>query len=228
MENSFGFTDYPEIVDLYSSLLDKVLNESARGAVLIITADIEDYLSSLIEVAFPQKMTKKQKEKLLTYPGHLSSFSAKIELAYAFRIIDKTLYDSLNSLRKIRNDAAHSNINFDFQDLEDKMNNIYDLGPNIPSHFRNVAIQLMLKYKFDNIKEGFEKDNIDIERQREIIQHIISNKETIHKLEQQSKHWQLIIGTCFICTILLRYKQNLLKLTERYTTWSMIDITKVN
>ncbi len=80
-------------------------NESERGAVLIGASKVEVYLEKLLNIILPSK-TKAYKSRLLNYRGPLSSLSGKIELLYAFRIVDEQVYNSLNALRKIRNEAA--------------------------------------------------------------------------------------------------------------------------
>jgi DNA-binding MltR family transcriptional regulator len=40
--------------------------------------------------------------------GPLSQFSAKIDIAYIFELIDKTTYDDLRAIKDIRNKFAHT------------------------------------------------------------------------------------------------------------------------
>jgi hypothetical protein len=47
-------------------------------------------------------------ERVTNYPGPISSFSARTDLAYLIGMLDKTIYDDLNIIRGIRNDFAHS------------------------------------------------------------------------------------------------------------------------
>ncbi len=47
--------------------------------------------------------------------GPLSAFSAKIDLSYALSILDRTSYNDLTVVRKIRNDFAHSIDLIDFE-----------------------------------------------------------------------------------------------------------------
>ena len=103
---------YPE---LNSDMIYKLSNESERGAVLIGTSKIEEYLELFVKKILPND-SKKYQKKLLQYPGPLSSFSSKIELLYAFRYINHQFYVSLNILRSIRNNAAHSYIDFDLEE----------------------------------------------------------------------------------------------------------------
>ena len=79
---------------LNSEFVTNLSNESHRGAVLIGTARVEEYLEKLVLYILPND-SKVYTKKLLDYPGTLSSLSSKIELLYAFRIIDYKFYLSM-------------------------------------------------------------------------------------------------------------------------------------
>ena len=76
MSKNIPLFEYPETFETFDVLLDKLLNETARGAVLIGTSHVEEHLENLILRILPSD--KKQfTTKLFNYPGSLSSFSAK-------------------------------------------------------------------------------------------------------------------------------------------------------
>jgi DNA-binding MltR family transcriptional regulator len=52
------------------------------------------------------------------FNGPLRSFAAKIDVAYAFELIDDELYDDLTIIRDIRNGFAHSVTETDFGSSE--------------------------------------------------------------------------------------------------------------
>src|SRR5690606_26151882 len=97
--------DYPEFNETFNKLFDKLLNESGRGALLIGTSYVEEHLEKFILRVLPNNQ-KNYTSRLLNYPGPLSSFSAKLELSFAFRLIPEDTYTALNNLRKFRNEAA--------------------------------------------------------------------------------------------------------------------------
>ncbi len=116
--------DIPEIKSLAYSLHEMLKKESARGAILIATTCADEYLSGLIEIIFPKEMSKKTKGKICF--KYINTFSAKIDLSYSFRLIDKELFDALHELREIRNRAAHSKKNFDVKTLSDQLTKTYN------------------------------------------------------------------------------------------------------
>lgn len=139
--------DHAEIKHLTGILLNNIFDESGRGAILIATSHVEDHLTKLIEVTLPKGISNNHKNKLLKYPGPLSSFSAKIELAYVFRLINKNLYDSLNSLRKIRNDAAHNPSKFELHELNERLKSVYNLGDGVSNFIKKISTEMIIRKK---------------------------------------------------------------------------------
>lgn len=71
------------------------------------SAKIENVLEKLL-LAYMRSLTKKEHARLFRGYGPLSSFAAKTDMAYALRMIPKSMFDALNILRRLRNEIAHS------------------------------------------------------------------------------------------------------------------------
>lgn len=74
---------------------------------IVGAAIIEEKLVDAL-LAKMRPLNSEFKTRLFDGYGPLSSFSAKIDLSYAFQIIDKKTRDELTIIRKIRNKFAHS------------------------------------------------------------------------------------------------------------------------
>lgn len=74
---------------------------------IVGAAIIEEQLADAL-LAKMRPLSSEFKRRLFDGYGPLSSFSAKIDLSYAFQIIDKKTRDELTIIRKIRNKFAHS------------------------------------------------------------------------------------------------------------------------
>jgi hypothetical protein len=56
-----------------------------------------------------------ERSKLFGFEGAVGTFSAKIIVAYAMKIIGPITYSDLNIIKLLRNEFAHSRVPFDFQ-----------------------------------------------------------------------------------------------------------------
>lgn len=211
--------DYPEIVKLFRELFDRIFEESGRGALLIATAHIDDHLTKLLKEILPPDISKSNREKLFRYPGPLSSFSSKIELSYSFRLINKNLYNSLNALRKLRNDAAHSSEKFDLNELNDRMKHFYDLGPDIPNFIKNISKEMLVQSKLIDIESIEDWDKLTEEEKKKLIENITRDEKIMNSLEKQVPHWELLNGLCLICAIIVDKREKISKLKDKMTTW---------
>lgn len=197
----FSPFDYPEVKILFNKLLNTILEESERGAIIIGASSVEDHLTAYIEEVLPKK-EESYKKKLLNYPGPLSSFSSKIELSFAFRLIDKNLYESLNSLRLLRNEASHRATNFSLKEFRDKLDKVFDLGPSVQTHVRNMSTEVMINLKLESLKYLFDKYELTEDQRREYLVSLTEDKELMAKIENQIPHWELIYGLSLICGLI--------------------------
>lgn len=219
---NFNPFDYPEIQQLFGDLLDRLFEESGRGALLIATAYVDDHLTKLIEMVMPADLSKNHKDKLFKYPGQLSSFSSKIELAYVFRLISKNIYDSLNSLRKIRNDAAHSPTKFELHELNEKLKLVYNLGPGFSNFIKEISTKALMTHKLGTVKKILDESGLNDESKQEIFEKTFNDKEKIKRLEQEIPFWELAYGLSFLCGIMLFERNSINELTKSMNTFSSL------
>lgn len=219
--NPFSFE---EIQELFFTLLENLTHESGRGAILIATTHADDHLKQLLEAAMRSDINKAAKEKLFNYPGPLSSFAAKIELAFMFRFINRGLYNSLHALRKIRNDAAHSEKKFQLHELKEKFYGVFNIGEGMSYVVKKTAMETLVHHKMTEITEIIEKENFTEEEKAKLIRDLLTNPENIKKLERQLPFWELAYGISLVCGLLVYYKKKVSKLTVDINTWS--DLVK--
>jgi len=212
---------YPE---LNFEFIYKLTNESERGAVLIGTSKVEEYLEKLSRKILPSK-TKSYTSRLLNYPGALSSFSGKIELLYAFRIIDKRFYNSLNTLRKIRNNAAHSSEEFKLIDLQEEQTKINDFEEDFVGLIEHLALNNLItskKWKFEKILAD-QKEESKPYFQKEINKRLENLKDD-EDIKEQLRIWILSYGLVFMCLKIMVLIDDLDILDNEKLTW--IEIKK--
>lgn len=105
-----------------------LVDESDRGAAIVGAALLEDSLVSMLkEKMLLDVMSQKQVKDIFDLSGPLSNFSAKISIAFAFGFIDKTTFDDLQIVRKLRNKFAHSSgkLSFDDGEVKSQINNMH-------------------------------------------------------------------------------------------------------
>ncbi len=219
MSKSIPLFEYPEFNETLNELLDKILNESGRGAILIGTSYVEEHLENFILKILPEN-SKKYTSRLFNYPGPLSSFSSKLELSYAFRLISKRTYDSLNTLRKIRNDAAHSSNEFDLKKVD--INQIFNLSEGFVTVFQESSAKMLISFKIDSFKYFMKENNFDNGIVEKIINEKFHEEKTMQILGNQLPHWQLIIGLSMICSLLRFHSDETLAKIGIYETWGSI------
>jgi len=212
--------DYPEIQELFHKLFISLFSESGRGALMIAVKHVDDTLKTLIEEVLPKDISKNIKDDLFKHMGPIGTVSARIKIAYAFRLIDKNLYYSLNALRNIRNDAAHQLGDYSLYTLNAKMKDVYKLGPSIPYHIKVISTEMMMQSKFEVLKGIFDEHQLNRDDQRTIVDDLLNNENAMESLEKQVPYWELINGLCILCGYIVYHKQKISALTKNVTIWS--------
>jgi len=87
--------------------LDELARRSHTGLVVWSVSFLEDILRDILKSHMPN-LTKDSTERLFKGYGPLSSMSAKIEICYAFGLINSEHRKQLKILKEIRNEFAHS------------------------------------------------------------------------------------------------------------------------
>lgn len=95
-------------------LYGEILKESDRGCTLLIGTILEVFVESLhrLRITLINAEKKDLFEKLTGQYAPLGNFAGKIQMAYAYDLIDRDDYNDLELFRKIRNEAAHCFFDF--------------------------------------------------------------------------------------------------------------------
>ena len=129
----------------------------AQGTVVLTwAARLENLLQNLL-IAAMRPTSQNQRDRLFEGYGPLSSFSAKIEIAYLFELIPKEIRDALTHIKNLRNRFAHSIeiLHLDHPKVQPILQNI--LNPTDSEKRASVAfveaIQPIDKYLVDRAAE---------------------------------------------------------------------------
>jgi DNA-binding MltR family transcriptional regulator len=84
-----------------------LIERSQAGQVLVAAGILDEVLQQLLLYA-GRKVSNKLAGRLFEGYGPLSSFSAKIDIAYLFRHLSDEIYSDLRAIKDIRNCFAHA------------------------------------------------------------------------------------------------------------------------
>lgn len=209
---SAHFLDHPEIKDLFKSVFSTLVVESDRGAVLIATAHVDLHLRALFETIAPSHMNRTKLKRILDYPGPLSSLSAKADIAYVTRLISEDVHKAIHQLRRVRNDVAHSPESFRLSDHNQRLKNMYELGPGVPSAVNRWACELILHFAVNNVLNVNDPTSVEpkpiFTAPQEVLDYLATKPEIMATLDERRPRYELALGVALICALIVnnRYK----------------------
>jgi Mannitol repressor len=103
-------------------------HESDRAVALILASWVDDALTEMTKRSLVQD--ERVIQDMLSHIGPLGTFSSRIGLAYLIGRISRPVYENLETIRKIRNDFAHTrdNLTFASQSINDRCKNLFLRG----------------------------------------------------------------------------------------------------
>ncbi len=206
---------YPE---LNSDFVINLSNESRRGAVLIGTAKVEDHINQLLEHILP-KDSKKYRDRLINYPGPISTLASKMELLFAFRFIDEKLYKSLQALKKIRNDAAHISDKFGIEEIKGSLKAVLEFESHFDDIIEKIATDNLIEIKKFQMQKAVKGEGPLEEWKAEILEEKYKVLLGEPSVQDQLVIWKFAYGLTFICIKLLVLIDEYSSLKQRSSTW---------
>jgi len=94
----------------------ELVGVSDRASITLLGSALDDALIYRIAMALPQTPTDDELDYIFRFEGPLGTFSARMEQALLWGVIEDTTYQELDLFRELRNAAAHSKMPLSFQD----------------------------------------------------------------------------------------------------------------
>jgi hypothetical protein len=91
---------------------------SDRATAVMLGSFVETSLKRLLASVMRDDLISKDRKQLFEYEGAVGSFSSKIVVAYALKLIGSTTRSDLDLIRFLRNEFAHSRMPFCFKTPE--------------------------------------------------------------------------------------------------------------
>lgn len=205
------FLDHPEVRKFFQNEMKTLVTESDRGAVLIGHSIIDEQLIKLFETIASKKLSKTNLNRILKYPGPLSTFSARLDVAFLNRLIDENLYNSIQKFNKIRNAVAHKPNSFYLKDYQNELFEIYNLGTGLSNHLRKASGEVILKSwveKFLKKEINFGNRKIKLfENAEEILETIQNSSEAMSTFEEKLYRVELGFAVGIICGLIILYRE---------------------
>ena len=100
----------------------KLVGETDTGIAIVSAAYFDDCLKKLFSLNI-DKSSRKIFEAIFDFNGPLGTFSSRINLAFGLSLISRKTHQRLKSIRKIRNEFAHSpyGISFNTEAIKNKI-----------------------------------------------------------------------------------------------------------
>jgi len=117
------FQKFTDEIKLFS---EEFYPEPDRSAIIVGASQIDIELTRLISKVLKPKLSKK--DELLESDNPLSTFSAKINIAYRLGLIDEDFKNLLILFKKLRNDMSHQvlNCSLDVPPHSDRVRELYN------------------------------------------------------------------------------------------------------
>ena len=197
-----GWLDHPEVNAAFEVALTDLLEESDRGAALIAAQMVSNHLDDTLQRLAPEFFKSKVKN-MISYPGVGSSFSGKADIAALCGWLSEVAYRAIGLLRRIRNDAAHSDKDFALKDQTHRLNEMLSLGENVPNAVHNMAVEILVRDLFEKLRISGEGVVDQLGQNpfgsfEKIAEELRQRPDWSASLEQRLPRLKLGLGVCLI------------------------------
>lgn len=176
---------------------------------LVAASHIDIALRKLLEQVAPSALGKQKRRSLFHYGGTLGSFGARVDVAYATRLIGRSLHDALHAMRKIRNDLAHHPDSFRLKEQHDRVRRMYELGEGTSIAINRWARDVMMRIKVGHMIEVKHPDGHEpyFKSADEVLRYVAGDRALIDVLDEQFPKYELAIGVTMVAAVLLWHRR---------------------
>ncbi len=130
------------------------------------------------------------------------------------RKLRSSLYDSLQALRRIRNEVAHHPISFSLREQANRVHQMYAIGPGMPVEVNRRALDIMMHIKMNHVVQTVRHPTEDrpyFSTTQEAMEYLSEKPEIVDKLDEQFPRYELAIGIVFVCAFLVWHREAALR-----------------
>ena len=198
--------DHPDVRPVFETVLQTIVAESDRGAVLVAASIVDEYLGKLFEGLLPTTTPTDLRKRFLKYPNPLSSMAAKADIGLFTRLIPHSIHRAVTLLRQLRNDVAHSPESFRLADHINQVREMSEIGPGI-SHFINeTAVEILVRDFVSRILDEDQKKAAEeqfFKTPKEVLDYLSERPEAMSALQQKSYRMEVGVAAALVCSTLI-------------------------
>jgi len=216
------FLDDPTLDYLFNKL-PILINESDRGTLLLGVSQIDSELEILLDKIAPDEMSKKEKKWI-----YRATLSSKLNFAYTCRLIPKNLFDSINTLRHIRNQLSHKVEIFNLTDYTKEIEKIYNMiGENMSEWIHNISLHTLINNATliaMEMKDPNDKNKLLFKTKQEALEYLRNSDNLQKKIEEPLLKTKLSFCVLIMCTLIIFHREKSLKILSKNKVISSLDI----
>ncbi|MGM0589243.1 MAG: hypothetical protein ACQETE_12550 [Bacteroidota bacterium] len=210
--NEKSIFEHPDVEEVFDDVFKSLVAESDRGAVLVGAEIVNAQLDTLFREISESDASNTLLNKLLDYPGPLSTFSAKSDVAYTVGLIGKNTHQSITILKRIRNKVAHSKGKFRLEKEKDRLTELIKLGPNMVSSITETASELLIRDLIERVLSKREEIDDSIKEDypsnsQEVFNYIKDDAEVINILEEKHPRMTLGVAVALLCSMIVKHRE---------------------
>lgn len=212
------FLDHPDAQSAFRTVFSAMAGESDRGTVLIAAAEVDEQLRRLFEHVAPDTMSATEIKRMLSYPGPLSSLAARADVAFLTRLISPTLYHAIGSLRKLRNDVAHSAEAFRLVEHGDRVRAVFELGEDLPAWINRWTLEMLVRSFVDaalEIRDPADETKPAFATPRDALDYLAKSADLKAILEERRPRFELAFGVSMLCALVIVQRESTNRRLER-------------
>jgi hypothetical protein len=198
--------DHPDVRPVFEMVLQTIVAESDRGAVLVAASVVDEYLGKLFEGVLPSTTPAKVRKQFLKYPSPFSSMAAKADIALFTRFIPYGIHRTISLLRKLRNDVAHSPESFQLADHINQVRAMSEIGPGV-SHFINeTAVEILVRDFVSRVLDDNQKEAAEeqfFKTPKDVLDYLRQVPEAMAALQQKSYRMEVGVAAALVCSTLI-------------------------
>lgn len=194
--------------------LGLLMKEADRGCVLLGVSMLDEELDKLFNLIIPKDTSNTRKKEIFDGKGAFGDLSLKLDIAYVCHILPADLVNSINRLRKLRNNLAHRPNPFE---IKDNLSAIKDVFSLVEGDLPSAMVKLSGEYVVSSYSQRMmetdhptEQGKRFCETEEEVFSYITDNENIQNILKEQRIKAMFVIGISVLASLIIYHRDKTL------------------